>query len=106
MSPKQKLEEWKKLSDAATAGPWKNELNFTETEDSHEYAIVQTNELNRVCDVYSHTDVYSRNFRHHEKNARFIAASRTAIPELIAEVERLNDEIENMKIEFGEMLDR
>jgi hypothetical protein len=65
------LEEWKRLESAATEGPWKAEFG----------------NLRYPCQAEDAEIV---------ANAAFIAASRTALPALIAEVERLNAEVSLM----------
>lgn len=63
-----RLAELKRLCEAATPGPW--EANMDQV----------------WCDGWL-ADV------HRDENAAFIAAARTALPGLIAEVERLTDEL-------------
>jgi len=73
----EKLAELKALCEKATSGPWT-------------ISEVQGNSMNEFQVDQAIDD-------HWEKNAAFIAAARTAMPELIVEVERLWEENEKIK---------
>jgi hypothetical protein len=68
---RERWEELKALCDAASEGPW-------EVVELEGYCYLKTGG--------SHGDVFSRKYK---ENHYFIAAARTALPELIKEVERL-----------------
>lgn len=68
-----RLSELKELAAAATPGPWEPILN----EGGEEYWLPHPFWTTTACGPCG------------EANARFIAAARTAVPELVAEVERL-----------------
>jgi hypothetical protein len=69
MMTDEQLAEWQRLADAATPGPWRYRGIYVGTDAG----LVASAEL--------------------PLHAAFIAASRTAVPALIEEVERLRDEI-------------
>lgn len=69
MLTKEKIESWKKLCDEAQRGPWYPANDGIYTDDLD----------------YDHKIELSK------ENGAFIAASREAVPALIAEVERLRD---------------
>ena len=83
----QELDALKALADAATPGPWESELTggcYTVwgKADAMGYdGIVTTDYLNPRLDDSS--------------NAAFIAAARAAVPALLAEVERLREELDD-----------
>lgn len=72
------LEQLKKLCGEATPGPW--------------YKTVKGN----TVQSYAITNVCSGMKRSGE-NARFIEAARTALPELVAELEKVTAERDNLK---------
>lgn len=76
----EQLDEWQKLCDAATPGPWYwdpiDECLRSEIEDS---AVWES--CGRLIDI--------------EKNGKLIATARTAMPLLIEEVKRLRNSDEN-----------
>lgn len=69
------LSEWKALAEAATDGPWME----------REHKVLTTSEAMR--DEFGTAGIIAHNVAN--ADARFIAAARTAVPELVAEVERL-----------------
>jgi hypothetical protein len=74
-------EKMKALALAATPGPWqKNCGNFN---------VIAPNESNAGLNRYHVCMAEGRDYPQMSRNAEFIAACRTAVPELIAEVERL-----------------
>jgi hypothetical protein len=77
MSTAEQRQEWARLAEAATPGEWE-----IRNHGSAGSAIV-TGEYERVFTV-------ARTFEH--ENAAFIAASRTAVPALLADVDRLTAE--------------
>lgn len=75
----EELAEWKRLADAATPAPWKG----LRAEDSDgDLACIVSNE----GEIASITELANNNFR---RDAAFIAATRLAVPALIAEYERM-----------------
>jgi hypothetical protein len=82
---KERLEELKKICEAATAGPWEAQLI---DDAAHEIWIEGSGFHCRRYPPYIHKPE-----RLHEllSNAEFIAAARDAVPRLVAEVERLRD---------------
>jgi hypothetical protein len=103
---REELDKWKKLAEAATAGPWKwhGITQFTDYFVAGDVTIPVSERAERACGRYSH--------RMDVENAEFIAAARDAVPRLVAEVERLRDmiscercegDVENPQIdEYGE----
>lgn len=85
MTP-EKLSEWKKLAEAATEGPWKY------NEHARDDNVFSGNR--RIADVYG---ARIGGTEQNAANATFIAAARTAVPELIAEVERLQRKNEELQ---------
>jgi hypothetical protein len=75
------LQKWRELASAATPGPWYDELAAEppspgiETETGSCVAFAQI----REGEEFDHAD------------ARFIAAAREAVPQLLDEVERLRE---------------
>lgn len=82
------LEEWKRLESEATAGEW---LNDVEGCVGIRYA---EGGQATIC-----TCPIAFSYHNGRNDAAFIASSRTALPALIAEVERLNAEAEWQPIE-------
>lgn len=76
------LDKLKKLSDAATPGPWTNYNNGIYRAAAHHGG--------NVCDICPETV-------EHKANAEFIAAARTAVPQLIEEVEKQREMIEKLE---------
>lgn len=80
----EQLQEWERIEKAATPGPWV----YDETEDDNGLDPVAM-----LADGHSPCGVYAVNFRapldDQPFNGKFIAAARTALPDLIAEVRRL-----------------
>lgn len=79
------LAAWKELEQAATKGPWTHFNDRSEpTGRVHRLILERTGRLfvSLVC-------MMSEGPGDHEADAAFIAASRQALPALIAEVERL-----------------
>ncbi len=78
----EQLAEWKRLADAATPGPWES----PRVPEQYCQAIVLTADEEQVCDAYDNTSWGGDQAR---ANGVFIAAARTAVPDLVKEVERL-----------------
>jgi hypothetical protein len=74
---REQLDEWRELCDAATEGPW--------TVDMRVGIFVREAPLKRRV-------IASAESENHESNERFIATSRTAMPALLDEVDRLRAE--------------
>lgn len=88
MTDQSQIDQWRALAEAATPGPWKLHLVDDTT-------IISNNGLDicTTCDsaeVERH-DSYNIEYERMEADAAFIAASREAVPALIAEVERLRE---------------
>ncbi len=90
MTPAQ-LEELKKLCAAATPGPWRSESYGGETGCVSEIYTIATG------------DDGDRENAMTKETASFIAAARTAVPELIAEVERLRGLIKQTEFVDGNL---
>jgi hypothetical protein len=92
MITKEYLEELKKLSDSATQGPWNscvtsdmgNGMNYVEAPRQHgnDFCILKD------CNCWHTANATAADYE-------FVAASREAIPALVAEIERLNEEYAN-----------
>lgn len=76
------LEEWRAIAGAATVGPWLRVREEVRTK--------------KIVGEELIADCGGRDLDPHEihSNAAFIAAARTAVPALLAEVERLQTELE------------
>lgn len=81
----------KALCRKATPAPWEDKRDSMESEDGYElgrsYRVVSREE-GTICYLHSYLD-YPGNDK---ADAAFIAHARQAVPELLAEVERLNRE--------------
>jgi len=89
MIPKERLEYLRELTNEATKGPWKfmvryGSISYRSKGDVWEW-VVQT--FNWRGDF----------FENHKNNGRFIAESRTAIPELIEALEEAYIEIARLR---------
>lgn len=95
----ERLEELKRICEAATGGLWAAQLI---DEAAHEIWIEGSG---FYCRRYPPHTYKPERLRELIANAEFIAAARTALPELIAEVERLRMEVAmaNEAIEMDEM---
>ena len=76
-----RAQEWRELAEAATPGPWSPVTRISGLG-------VETFDSLRVCHVGESTDEYMH-------DATFIAASRTAVPALLAEVDALAAQRDN-----------
>jgi hypothetical protein len=90
------IEEWRKLCENATPPPWKlwaaSVLHDPVGDSNIETAL-------KVADTYC-----IRECKHTTHDAQFIAAARTAMPQLLDEIERLSLECDSLKI--GAAFDR
>lgn len=85
------IDELEALASAATPGPWEaGEPNNWGDDDDIPQSGVMVNGTPITWDDHS-GDVFN------PADAEFIAAARTAVPELIAEVRRLRDVVEQQK---------
>lgn len=82
----EKLAEWEALAEKATPGPWSHRID---TSWNHPDRIVDAPALVVIRD--EHCDIHWKAGRD-EANFDFIAAARTALPEAIAEIRRLQAE--------------
>ena len=71
----EQLEEWKRLCEAATKGPWQGDNAVI-------YGFVKTTDGVVVCEMPSSV-----------ADMNFISAARTALPRAIAEIEAQNNEV-------------
>lgn len=109
MSTKQQRDEWQRLSDAATAGPWGAEFKTTDEMEGEEYIYSTTAapENTRTvvgCGWYDGPHLLLR-----ENDADFIAAAREAIPVLLQDVATLTAELttaRNDVVFFAERLEK
>lgn len=97
MTP-EKLSEWKKLAEAATEGPWYADI----TRSGPGAAVCRSESVSTVAYPsmeickFPHKDLSAaKTIAGRAANFDFIAAARTAVPELIAEVERLQRELKD-----------
>src|SRR5690348_4230841 len=94
MIPTKTLAQWRALCEAATSGEW----SVTETpgfgHDHAPYTVVDEHD-EQVAECYDNTPG-KRSLEENAANAAFIAAARSAMPALLAEVERLREENESM----------
>lgn len=91
MTP-ERIEELKKLCAEATPGPWRQEVWHNHDEGG--WAAVGPHIKDTPGDdYYSSEEPGSPSHEKATSDANFIAAARTAVPELIAEVERLRDRL-------------
>ena len=77
------LKEWESLCERATKGPWR--INFGDRHAPDEC------DIKIAGDIFILADMWGPNYEHCEPNAEFIAAARTALPLLIAELRRLRN---------------
>lgn len=82
-----KLSEWEALVKAATPGPWEVRRNA----GNHWGMREVFGPMLRILGFTVATDVTLELAGQIESDCDFIAASRTAVPELIREVRRMND---------------
>ena len=82
------LDALKALADAATPGPWEVE----------QHSGILCNGTPSTCAVLSSSECDMASFGDSEQalaDAAFVAAARAAVPALIAEVERLREELDD-----------
>ncbi len=92
MIPREQLEQWRALANAAAPGPW----FLQETPGSYAYIarwVVHEGEKLR-CEVDEDADL------------AFAAAAREAVPALISEVEAQAEEIERMRAVLGNVANK
>lgn len=95
------LEEWKRLAEAATPGEWTQRLANDGTGDR---GIKAPSKRNVIAECFADMDYDGeRALSGCKANAAFIAASRTALPALIAEVERLRAEAARLEGEKSKL---
>lgn len=80
------LAEWQRVTDAATAGPWHVEHEAVGYANERYEVCGETARVNGVTTTPIPAECQS------DADATFIATARTAMPLLLAEVVRLNDE--------------
>lgn len=81
----ERLHQLKELCEKATPGPWTHNPDFYDKP-----AVTHQNQDGRECSLFRPNDFDGLG---HGKDADFIVSARTAIPELIAEVERLKEKL-------------
>jgi hypothetical protein len=84
-------EELKRLCDEATAGPW------FKGDRTHTVLGPSTNDVISDPDIVCTTDYSDRPLSDDAANVRFIAAARTALPALLAELEAKEAEITRLR---------
>lgn len=89
----EKLTEWNNLADEATSGEWNVELYQNKISRDFNWWVrpVQGSDIWGVCNTGD------ENAPRASQDAKFIAAARTAVPTLIAEVRRLRAENEELR---------
>ncbi len=91
----ERLAELEKLSEATTAGPWQAELSepFTLGGDCREVVALDSEGMvsRNICTFMLETDEHpdGKEFLEDVANAKLLAISREAIPELIATIREL-----------------
>lgn len=88
------LDRDEKLCEAATPGPWRREH---ENVHSSQVCTCRGAESNWY-EVWSESPEWTSKGIHQSANAEFIAQARTLLPEYIAEVRRLREENEKLKL--------
>ena len=88
MLNEEQISEWQQLVDDATPGPWHSN---TVDENTTSVCVICNNGWGRKLLTIDRSGSDERRMEANN-NARFIANSRTIIPELIEEIKRLNDE--------------
>jgi len=100
VTPEQ-IAEWKRLADAATEGPWEGDgfrfISAMGAVDTYSGSVWAS-----IIEVYNieRNDSFGRNWSSSgtaAANAAFIVASRSAVPALITEIERLTAERDALK---------
>lgn len=105
MIPQAELDRWKQLCAKATEGPWTTSFPWLspemqeESKDDfwHFSVFIDTKDTNKhlpVCMTACMTAIEKSPERDSEADADFIAAARTALPRLIAEVEEGRQHLE------------
>ena len=91
------LEFWRQLDQAATPGPWTYDPADGGMIDSEEAAVA-------FVAWYSGASFAPREVETHSRaDGRFIAAARTGVPTLVAEVERLRDLLDERNEALAEL---
>jgi len=87
MTTQEQRQQWSALAQAATPGEWKPRISELTTD--HEVTVYDADyDCTGVVAVCNSGLRYDDN----EPNARFIAAARTAVPQLLADVDALTQE--------------
>lgn len=97
MITNEQLAEWKGLAEKATPGPWskRNKVGYVYSDDPQSSCVVA------VCGDFLDKELTRFNGDRWNADGDFIAASREAIPALIAEIERLKAALEDMALQAG-----
>lgn len=99
------LDHLQALADAATKSPWLQHgynveaLDSTPREPSRMDALRSDREKTRPPMLYVANCDHFEDFQQSQSNATFIAAARSAVPELVAEVRRLRTLCEDCYME-------
>lgn len=91
-----RIRKLKALCKKATPAPWKDKRHSIGSEDGYE--IGRTYRVESQKDTICHLDSYLGYPENEAADAAFIAAARQAVPELLAEVERLQAEVARLKM--------
>jgi hypothetical protein len=86
LDPKQ-FEEWKRLAEEATPGPWEHDGDALSWDEEQGYASEHV--VTSVGEWRQQSPDTGAAMAQQARDAHFIAAAREAVPALIAEVERL-----------------
>lgn len=96
----EQIAEWLRLADAATEGPWLyrpkefDDWGFVRSETG---ALVSLGRAGQYVGEDGYAEHRAAGTDPFGSNAKFTAASRTAVPALIREIKRLRAQIENLK---------
>ena len=100
-----RIRKLKALCRKATPAPWKDIRHSIQSEDGYE--IGRTYRVESQKDMICHLDSYLGYSENERADAAFIATARQAAPDLLAEIERLKDEkqqLEKENIQLAEFL--
>lgn len=89
---KERIAEIRQRCEAATSGPWEHA-----NDEQPPYGSIESSTGGSVCCITEHASMAARirtGETYSHADARFIAASRSDIPDLLSEIDRLNKVVE------------